>query len=440
MTVVDRDHRSPAHASAETTGRADTGRRADDRPPRKSAAMRAVDLLLTVAAIGGVVCIAAVIAATVFDITLIMFKTGSMSPTIPAGSLAVVREIPATEARVGDIVTIDRPDELPITHRVVSTSSTTDGRTSIVMKGDANELEDPAPYVVDTVRIVLYSVPGLASVIVWMSHPFVLGGITLGAALLVTWAFWPRGQRRRHRAARAARGAGGAAVAALALVVVPIVAAPQAARADSPDSTIVRGKYLVLESIANRDDMESLTPGRPVPWQVGVSVNAPDPGLVRLGISAAGALARPGALDVEIRECAEQWVGGVCATGESLWLAQQDLASATVATNENGSREIGSMRSTDTVWLQVAVILPAEAPPGTDATIAIHAWGGTDAATIDTASEGFLASTGTESPIPALALAVAAVFAGLTLAGVAQLTKLIGRRTEEAASEGPGNE
>lgn len=60
------------------------------------------------------------------------------------------------------------------------------------MKGDANAVEDPAPYTVTSVRIVLFSVPGIATVIVGMGNPFVLGGITVAAALLVVWAFWPR--------------------------------------------------------------------------------------------------------------------------------------------------------------------------------------------------------------------------------------------------------
>ena len=49
-----------------------------------------------------------------------MFKTGSMSPTITAGSVALVREIPASEINVGDVVTVDREDALPVTHRVTS--------------------------------------------------------------------------------------------------------------------------------------------------------------------------------------------------------------------------------------------------------------------------------------------------------------------------------
>lgn len=82
--------------------------------------IRVGDALLTLAAIGGLACIVLVLLALFFHITLIMFKTGSMGPTIPAGSLAIVREIPASEIRVGDVVTVDRSQALSITHRVVS--------------------------------------------------------------------------------------------------------------------------------------------------------------------------------------------------------------------------------------------------------------------------------------------------------------------------------
>ncbi|MFD6770939.1 hypothetical protein ACFWC6_32495, partial [Micromonospora chalcea] len=80
---------------------------------------RVGDLALTLLAVGGTVCVVLVPLAFFFDISLILFKTGSMSPTIPAGSLAVVREIPASEVEVGDVVTVDRTPLPPITHRVV---------------------------------------------------------------------------------------------------------------------------------------------------------------------------------------------------------------------------------------------------------------------------------------------------------------------------------
>lgn len=156
--------------------------------------------LLNVAAVGGTICIILVILAFFFQITLIMFKTGSMSPTIPAGSLAVVREIPASEVRVGDVVTIDRPSALPVTHRATSVTPAAGGATKITMRGDANPTDDPLPYEVRTVRIVLWSVPELAYTVNAANNPLVLGGLTVLMAVVVTWAFWPREEPRRRRA------------------------------------------------------------------------------------------------------------------------------------------------------------------------------------------------------------------------------------------------
>lgn len=155
------------------------------------------EALLLCAAIAGAICIVLVILAFAANITLILFRTGSMAPTIPAGSVAIVQKVSATEIAVGDIVTVDRENELPVTHRVTSIAPgpSTASRT-ITMRGDANEDDDPLPYTVESVRIVHFSVPGLAPVIVALGNPFVLGGITVSAAALVGWAFWPRQPRR----------------------------------------------------------------------------------------------------------------------------------------------------------------------------------------------------------------------------------------------------
>jgi signal peptidase len=151
------------------------------------------DALLWIAAIGGVVCILLVILAFTAHITLIMFSTGSMSPTIPAGSVAVVQRIEAAQISVGDVVTVDREGELPVTHRVTSIA---DGATAtervITLRGDANATEDAFPYAVSSVRIVLFSIPGIATLVAGMSNPIILGGLTLAATALVVWAFWPR--------------------------------------------------------------------------------------------------------------------------------------------------------------------------------------------------------------------------------------------------------
>lgn len=169
---------------------ADSGR-------RRRGSVRGVlsEILLWVAALAGLICIVLVVLAFVAHITLIMFRTGSMAPTIPTGSVAIVQQIPASQVHVGDVVTVDRPGELPITHRVrVVADGSAPGERLLTLRGDANAQDDVAPYPVSTVRIVRFAIPGLAPVIVAFGNPFVLGGITIGVAVLVVWAFWPRGR------------------------------------------------------------------------------------------------------------------------------------------------------------------------------------------------------------------------------------------------------
>ncbi|MGN0100640.1 MAG: signal peptidase I [Dietzia sp.] len=144
----------------------------------------------------GVVCIVATIAAFALNISLVMFKTGSMSPTIPTGSLAVVRQIPASDIKVGDVTTVSRGEgQLPVTHRVVSVTPMGGGTYSVEMKGDANDSPDAQPYEVTEVKKVLWHAPGLAYVVAAVSQPKYMAGITVAASFLVVWAFWPRKQQ-----------------------------------------------------------------------------------------------------------------------------------------------------------------------------------------------------------------------------------------------------
>lgn len=156
------------------------------------------EAILWVAALAGLVCIALVILAFTANISLIMFKTGSMEPTIPTGSVAVVQQTVASEISVGDVVTVDQEDQLPVTHRVTSVrAGTNESSRVITMRGDANAEDDPYPYEVSSVRTVLFSIPGAAPVITAFGHPFVLGALTLVASGLVGWAFWPRSVQKR---------------------------------------------------------------------------------------------------------------------------------------------------------------------------------------------------------------------------------------------------
>lgn len=386
---------------------------------RRTARSIVGNILLNIAAAGGVICILAVVASLAFDITLIMFKTGSMSPTIPTGALAVVREIPASEIRVGDVVTVDRPGQAPITHRVTSVSPAAGDQRTITMRGDANPTDDAAPYTLDHARIVLASFPGLAYVVVALAHPLVLGLTTLGATILVAWAFWPRSTRRKHVSVVAG---GGALVVAATLGFT--LGAPSSAQAAEVE-TVVHGTYITLTSVGDPEVMEHLSPESPVLWQVGVEATPPQHSSIDFGISAEGAPADIASLRVTVLSCSLRWVSGVCAGTQSLILPLQDLPTAVVPAQTNGARQLGWMDSTTQRWLLVQVLMAPGTPPGSTVGLRIHAWGPGDEITIGAAA---LAGTGI-SPFPTSLLAGVAILGGLTLAGI------VGRRrSEEEAS------
>lgn len=160
-----------------------------------------IDVGLWTLGILGLLSLLGAIAAHLWGLSIILFSTGSMSPTITAGSASLVQLIPASEVRVGDVVTVERQDALPVTHRVTSIAPVDSASSTyaITMKGDANEVEDANPYQVSEVRRVLYSVPGVATSISKLRDPRVLAGLTAIAGVLVTWAFWPRGGRKPAR-------------------------------------------------------------------------------------------------------------------------------------------------------------------------------------------------------------------------------------------------
>lgn len=149
--------------------------------------------LLVLLACAGTVCIIATLMAAVGGYSLVLFKTGSMSPTIPAGSLALVRKISASDIRVGDVITVDRAGKLPVTHRVTAVHpSTAPGRREVTLKGDANEYEDAEPYDIESARIVVWSAAGLAEPLIWLTRPWAVGIAALGVSTIIVWAFWPR--------------------------------------------------------------------------------------------------------------------------------------------------------------------------------------------------------------------------------------------------------
>lgn len=154
------------------------------------------------AGLAGVLCILWLVASSLFGVSLVIFQTGSMAPTMPTGSAAIVTNVDASSLAVGDVVTVPTPDkQLPVTHRVVSVEPdpASAGGSILVLKGDANETQDQQPYYVSEVQRVLVAAPHVGYMLVFMRTPLFLGLATLLIASLVVWAFWP-GSRASHRA------------------------------------------------------------------------------------------------------------------------------------------------------------------------------------------------------------------------------------------------
>ncbi|MGB3696946.1 MAG: signal peptidase I [Gordonia sp. (in: high G+C Gram-positive bacteria)] len=149
------------------------------------------ELALNIGAIAGLICIVIAALSMLFGIKPLVFRSGSMSPQISTGALALARTVPASEIEVGDVVSVDNEVGTRITHRVVAVDPAGDGKVSLTLKGDANRVADPSPYVVDEADRVFASVPLLGYLAAWFSSKtaIFLGGILAGALLML--AFGP---------------------------------------------------------------------------------------------------------------------------------------------------------------------------------------------------------------------------------------------------------
>ncbi|MDT0157476.1 hypothetical protein Q9R19_07570 [Microbacterium sp. ARD32] len=384
------------------------------------------ETLLTLAAAGGVICIVLTILAFTGGFSLMMFRTGSMSPTIPAGSVALVQRIPASGIEIGDVVTVDRAGMLPITHRVTSVSAgpSPDART-ITMKGDANEVADPEPYTITEGRIVRGSVPNLAYVIVWFGNPWVLGALTIAAALLVSWAFWPREGRSGPDAEpetqetadavedaadeepttraelRRRRTAGVLAIGLLVGAAGALTPAPPASAAG----------ILSIRSSLQDGATYHLDAHTPFFWDLDVDASAaPDDGELTVELSGEA----PAEMQVvaEVRGCRAAWTEQGCPAGEQVLRTADAL-------RMDGTATLVQRRPTPSIaHLRIALTAAVDGVPSATATFGVHALAEQDAAQQQIGADAGLARTGGASQ--AFLAAPAAVLMGLGIAFIAQ--------------------
>lgn len=144
-------------------------------------------------------------------------RSGSMEPTIGAGSVVVVEQVPATLLREGDIIAYRRPVRPPVTvtHRIVYLRLNDDPQNPaplIRTQGDANNLPDPWQIELFGVASrVIFWVPWVGYLYDAAREP--VGQLTLVVmpALILTWivgttvrGWWRRWAERRRRVATGA--------------------------------------------------------------------------------------------------------------------------------------------------------------------------------------------------------------------------------------------
>lgn len=154
--------------------------------------------LLTVGAVLGTICLVAALTGILLGAKPLVFRSGSMAPSISTGALGVSLPVEAQEIRTGDIISVENAAGVRITHRVV-TSEVANGTATLALKGDANAVADPEPYVLRTADRVVFSVPLLGYAVAWLSSSAAvfLGG--LFTAYLLYVAFGSRQGKRREQ-------------------------------------------------------------------------------------------------------------------------------------------------------------------------------------------------------------------------------------------------
>lgn len=151
---------------------------APDVPQRKP--NRWVDHVLSLLALVGVLMTGVTVAASVSGLRPLVVKSGSMEPIIATGGMVLVREIPAADIRVGDVVAVERPDHTRVTHRVMEVEHK--GVTAeLVLKGDANEDNDPIPVTVTEAGKMVYTAPWMGRISAFLTSA--RGGFTLGCII-----------------------------------------------------------------------------------------------------------------------------------------------------------------------------------------------------------------------------------------------------------------
>lgn len=135
--ATERDGMDTPNESVEPTAAAATGRQA---PLAVRIVSWAAVAVATLIALG---LLAVSVGPRFLPYQALVVRSGSMSPTIPTGSVVFYTKIPAAKVKVGDVIVFTKPGTTneKVTHRVYRISSGATGRY-FTTKGDANGAPD----------------------------------------------------------------------------------------------------------------------------------------------------------------------------------------------------------------------------------------------------------------------------------------------------------
>ncbi|MFT4134891.1 signal peptidase I [Microbacterium sp.] len=179
-----------AQAEASVVGSAEAARLSRPRAVLRAVGTAAMGALLVL--LVGIGVVAIVIPALTGSVALTV-RTSSMEPSLPPGTMVVVRPTAIDEIEPGDVLTYQLHSGEPtlVTHRVTQRMLLADGTPVFVTKGDANAQPDLDPVRPVQVRgIVWYAIPYIGWVATVLSGDLRAIVVTVLVCGLLGYAAW----------------------------------------------------------------------------------------------------------------------------------------------------------------------------------------------------------------------------------------------------------
>ena len=108
------------------------------------------------------------VSPSIFGCRILYVASGSMTPTVPIGSMVVIQAVKPDDIIQGDIVTYKGVGSILVTHRVVSVSY---DKKSIITRGDANKSNDPLQVDMDNVvGKMVFQLPFMGALLMFFKY------------------------------------------------------------------------------------------------------------------------------------------------------------------------------------------------------------------------------------------------------------------------------